>query len=145
MSSLTCAVLGLAGARLIIFRALPHLHAPLEGIFLAAQVVLSLEEAAEHLAAAGAVRCPLPHLLGLPLVMVPFGGDVREPNKGVALGPCSALFGSRPIPYSSWVAVAAHVSIRSLEAHLAGKCVPYAVGWPVVPSPRCSRALAQKY
>lgn len=118
---------------------------------MAAQVVLSLEEAAELLGAADAVRCPLPHLLGLPLVMVPFAGDVREPNKGVALGPCSAFFGSRPIPYTSWVAVAAHVSIQSivsiqyLEAQLAGTYGPYAVGWPVVLSPRCSRALAQQY
>ena len=65
---------------------------PPEGNSLADQVVLSLEEAAEHLAAAGAVRCPLPHLLGLPLVMVPSGEDVCEPNKGVAcLLPCPLI------------------------------------------------------
>ena len=32
--------------------------------------------------APGAVRCPLPHLLGVPLVMVPLGEDIRLPNKG---------------------------------------------------------------
>ena len=32
--------------------------------------------------APGAVRCPLPHLLGMPLVMVPLGEDLRQPNKG---------------------------------------------------------------
>lgn len=34
------------------------------------------------MAAPGAVRCPLPHLLGMPLVMVPLGEDLRLPNKG---------------------------------------------------------------
>ena len=34
------------------------------------------------MAAPGAVRCPLPHLLGMPLVMVPLGEDLRQPNKG---------------------------------------------------------------
>lgn len=45
-------------------------------------MVLSYEEATEHMAAPGAVRCPLPHLLGMPLVMVPLGEDLRLPNKG---------------------------------------------------------------
>ena len=45
-------------------------------------MVLSHEEAQVHLAAPGTVRCPLPHLLGMPLVMVPLGEDLRLPNKG---------------------------------------------------------------
>ncbi|KAK9825896.1 hypothetical protein WJX81_002867 [Elliptochloris bilobata] len=45
------------------------------------QVVLSHEEAVEHMETPGAVWCPLPHLLGLPLVMVPLGEALHLPNK----------------------------------------------------------------
>jgi len=44
--------------------------------------VLTFMLSAPHLSTASATRCALPAVLGLPLVMVPLGEDLRQPNKG---------------------------------------------------------------